>query len=325
MSEERFDSLEEKMIGIQEALARTSSCVDVNKSRINRLKGGDEHIIEQLRKELTEKNMIIQKMKVKSETLKQFRDSASEIEYLKGYLSDKIASINQMKEELHRMDRDRFTNNTREVVRLEAKISNYHQDIINISERLRQLISRKEKQIQNSLNTFLTENSNVRLISVKITKEVMKQTKLRYGGCGLEITTTVSDNLAVNDRIVEVNGESVLNIERSSWHDLRKRLTQPYMAVIMRVDTEQEPCSNEVGTYECDDKVEAEENAMQDNIALIQKKLEMKLKEGGNVKNELKKVKEERDKLQMENLRLNHRISYLEEMFVEIGAGKMKV
>ena len=325
MSEERFDSLEEKMIGIQEALARTSSCVDVNKSRINRLKGGDEHIIEQLRKELTEKNMIIKKMKDKGENLEQFKDSASEIEHLKGYLSDKIASINQMKEDLHRMDRDRFTNNTREVVRLEAKISNYHQDIINISERLRQLISRKEKQIQNSLNTFLTKNSNVRLISVKITKEVMKQTKLRYGGCGLEITATVSDNLAVNDRIVEVNGENILNIERSSWHEKRKRLTQPYMAVIMRVDTEQEPSSDEWSKYGRGDKVVAEENAMQDNIALIQKKLEMKLKEGGNVKNELKKVKEERDKLQMENLRLNHRISYLEEMFVEIGAGKMKV
>ena len=120
MSEERFDSLEEKMIGIQEALARTSSCVDMNKSRVDRLKGGDKHLIDQLRKELTEKNMIIKKMKDKGETLEQFNDSASEIDHLKGYLSEKLASINHMKEELHKMDRDRFTNNTREVVRLET-------------------------------------------------------------------------------------------------------------------------------------------------------------------------------------------------------------
>ena len=207
MSEERFDSLEEKMIGIQEALARTSSCVEMNKDRVDRMTGGDEYVVRQLRKELTEKNKIIQKLKDESE----LKHSQSEIDSLKGFLSDKIASINQMKKELHKMDRNSFTNNTKEVVRLEVQISNYHQDIINISERLRQLISRKEKQIQNSLNTFLTENSTVRLISVMITKEVMKQTKLRYGGCGLEITASASDTLAVNDRIVEVNGESVLD------------------------------------------------------------------------------------------------------------------
>ena len=320
MSEERFDSLEEKMIGIQEALARTSSCVEMNKTRVDRMTGGDENIVRKLRKELNEKNKIIQKLKDKSETLDEFNHSQSEIDSLKGFLSDKIASINQMKKELHKMDRNSFTNNTKEVVRLEVKISNYHQDIINISERLRQLISRKEKQIQNSLNTFLTENSTVRLISVMITKELLKQTKLRYGGCGLEITATVSDTLVVNDRIVEVNGESVLSIERSSWHEMRKRLTQPYMAVIMRVDTQQVPCSDK-----CNDKVVSEDNAMQDNIDLIQTKIEMKLKEGGNAKNELKRVREERDKLQMENMRLSHRILYLEEMFAEMGLGKMKV
>merc|ERR1712060_993703 len=51
VSEERFDSLEEKMIGIQEALARTSSCVEMNKDRVDRARGGDESLVRQLRKE----------------------------------------------------------------------------------------------------------------------------------------------------------------------------------------------------------------------------------------------------------------------------------
>ena len=34
--EERFDSLEAKMIGIEEALARTSSCAEINRVKPNR-------------------------------------------------------------------------------------------------------------------------------------------------------------------------------------------------------------------------------------------------------------------------------------------------
>ena len=41
--------------------------------------------------------------------------------------------------------------------------------------------------------------------------------------------------------------------------------------------------------------------------------------------NMLKSVEEERDKLQMENIRLNHRISYLEEMCSEMDSGMKQV
>ena len=66
-------------------------------------------------------------------------------------------------------------------------------------------------------------------------------------------------------------------------------------------------------------------NALQDNISLIQTRLEIKLREGRNMANMVTSVKEERDRLQMENTRLNHRIEYLEEMWAEVEGGKRQV
>ena len=153
----------------------------------------------------------------------------------------------------------------------------------------------------------------MRLVSVKITKDIMKQTKLKYEGCGLEISATASNTLAVGDRILEVNGEGVVDIDRNNWHKMRKRLTQPYQAVVMRVDTKHGRGS----------EVLSDDTALEDNIALIRTRLEMKLKEGGNVKNELKSVTEERDKLRMANTRLHHRVAYLEDRFGEMEINKV--
>ena len=153
------------------------------------------------------------------------------------------------------------------------------------------------------------------LIAEEITKDAMKQIKLKYGGCGLEISATASDTLNVGDRIIEVNGENVVNIDRNTWHDLRKRITQPYQVVVMRV--------GRVGGQ--DGGIIPDNNALQDNIALIQTRLEMKLKEGRNVTNVLKVVEKEKDKMHKENTRLNHRISYLEEMCSELEWGMKQV
>ena len=92
-----------------------------------------------------------------------------------------------MKEELHKKDLDSIAGNSREIRKLERKIGNYHKDIINISQKLRQLMMRKETKTQNSLNTFVGKHKKVIVISVEISIDIMKQTKLKYGGCGLEI------------------------------------------------------------------------------------------------------------------------------------------
>ena len=165
------------------------------------------------------------------------------------------------------------------------------------------------------MNSFLAKHKKVILIAEEITKDAMKQIKLKYGGCGLEISATASDTLNVGDRIIEVNGENVVNIDRNTWHELRKRITQPYQVVVMRV--------GRVGGQ--DGGIIPDNNALQDNIALIQTRLEMKLKEGRNVTNVLKVVEKEKDKMHKENTRLNHSISYLEEMRSELEWGMKQV
>ena len=80
-----------------------------------------------------------------------------------------------MKEELQRKDLNSFGGNARDITKLERKIGNYHQDIINISQKLRKLIGRKETQTQNSLNTFVAKHEKVIVISVEIYKDVIKQ------------------------------------------------------------------------------------------------------------------------------------------------------
>ena len=92
------------MIGIQEALSRRTPCTEVKRSKTQRLTASEANTIVQLRKELEEKNKMIKRLKEKSSFCQEFTNTDSEIKYLKNYLSDKISSINQMKDNLHRKD-----------------------------------------------------------------------------------------------------------------------------------------------------------------------------------------------------------------------------
>ena len=303
------------MKGIEEALGRTSLCATLNRVKPKRIPDVETNVIIQLRNELNEKDELIERLKEKHENCSESGDIVSEIAYLKSFLGDKVSGITQMKEELARKDLDSFGGNAREITKLERKIGNYHQDIINISQKLRQLIAKKETKTQNSLNTFVAKCKKVIVISVEISKDIMKQTKLKYGGCGLEISATASNTLSAGDRIIEVNAENVVNIDRNTWHEMRRRRTIPYHGVIMRVD--------KMGGQ--DGGIILDNNALQDNISLIQTRLEIKLREGRNIANMVTSVKEERDRLQMENTRLSHRIAYLEEIWTGMEGGMKQV
>ena len=66
-------------------------------------------------------------------------------------------------------------------------------------------------------------------------------------------------------------------------------------------------------------------NGLRDDIALIQSRLETKLKEGRNLSSELGTVSAEKQKLQSKNTRLNHRIEYLEDQVAELENGMKAV
>ena len=66
-------------------------------------------------------------------------------------------------------------------------------------------------------------------------------------------------------------------------------------------------------------------SGIKEDIAIIQSTLEQKLSEGRSVSTELDKAKKEKKNLQQENLRLNHRIAYLEDQTTELQDGLKQV
>ena len=66
-------------------------------------------------------------------------------------------------------------------------------------------------------------------------------------------------------------------------------------------------------------------SGIKEDIAIIQSTLEQKLSEGRNISTELDRAKKEKKNLQQENLRLNHRIAYLEDQTNELQDGLKQV
>ena len=66
-------------------------------------------------------------------------------------------------------------------------------------------------------------------------------------------------------------------------------------------------------------------SGIKEDIAIIQSTLEQKLSEGRNISTELDRAKKEKKSLQQENLRLNHRIAYLEDQTNELQDGLKQV
>merc|ERR1719189_767559 len=66
-------------------------------------------------------------------------------------------------------------------------------------------------------------------------------------------------------------------------------------------------------------------SGIKEDIAIIQSTLEQKLTEGRNVSTELDRAKKEKKSLQAENMRLTHRIAYLEDQTTELQEGLKQV
>ena len=66
-------------------------------------------------------------------------------------------------------------------------------------------------------------------------------------------------------------------------------------------------------------------SGIKEDIAIIQSTLEQKLTEGRTISGELDRAKKEKKTLAQENLRLNHRIAYLEDQTNELQEGLRQV
>jgi hypothetical protein len=129
-------------------------------------------------------------------------------------------------------------------------------------------------------------------------------------------------NLKEGDIVLELNGESCLGLGEEEWQERRRSATPapshhhhhqppPWRIVVGRRPPAAE---EEGGGGQGGGREEGGELAgLQQDIALIQSRLEEKLREGRDMGSILQMVQREKEGLERENTRLNHRIFYLEE------------
>ena len=92
----------EKMNKISETFSRNSFPVEINK--IPSLTSCEENTISMLKRELIEKSKYIKRLEERNGITQDVSNVDDKIKYLKNYLSDKICSINEMKEDLNQKD-----------------------------------------------------------------------------------------------------------------------------------------------------------------------------------------------------------------------------
>jgi hypothetical protein len=133
-------------------------------------------------------------------------------------------------------------------------------------------------------------------------------------------------NLKEGDIVLELNGESCLGLGEEEWQERRRSVTpappphhhqQPWRIVIGRRPPVEEEERTNGGREEG-----GELAGLQQDIALIQSRLEEKLREGRDMGSILQMVQREKEGLERENTRLNHRIFYLEE---QVGSNHIDI
>jgi len=186
---------------------------------------------------------------------------------------------------------------------------NMEQDIQALQVKLEQHKIRKRLMEGESIYSIAAKEDISYLVTAEIVENLSNLMTLREEGFGLYIAYN-DNNSKFNegDRVIEINGSPVLKIVSEEWDKMRQTSNNPSLVVALRTQTgiNQENHRNKDLT------------GLQDDIVLIQSRLEQKLKEGRNVSSELQLVEEERGNLRSENLRLNHRIFYLEEQVSDL-------
>jgi len=157
--------------------------------------------------------------------------------------------------------------------------------------------------------------------------------RVRYTGVGLEVGEGLETaHLLVGDRLLELAGHSVFRVEAQEWDKLSPSLSFPCKVVVLRGKESSKTWEPQASpsspgcppTFPAVSGV-SDVSGLRDDIALIQSRLESKLKEGRNLSSELGTVTAEKEKLHNENTRLNHRIEYLEEQVTELENGMKAV
>jgi len=168
-----------------------------------------------------------------------------------------------------------------------------------------------------SLYDLVSEADETLLLSSNVTYDNISKAKIGKNGLGLILTDDISFDLKTGDRFFTMNDVNIFNITQEEWSQFKVSTAFPVEAVVMR-SRSRVPSAG--GGYSSPDI-----SGIKEDIAIIQSTLEQKLNEGRSVSSELDKAKKEKKNLQQENLRLSHRIAYLEDQTTELQEGLKQV
>ena len=193
-----------------------------------------------------------------------------------------------------------------------TELEKYRLEIFNLKQKIKLLSLKIHKKGKGSLYKKVP-NDVTMLISKELDHDQIECLEITGEGLGLQICFGKSiGNLKSNDKVLEVNGIDVFHVTLERWMNIKRKLKYPVQAVFIR-------------TQVSPDDEKSRISDLNSNITDIQQRLEKKLKEGKVAQKELEIVNKERSSLEKENLRLMHRIAYLEDQTKELRVGMRKV
>jgi len=180
-----------------------------------------------------------------------------------------------------------------------------------------------KSQSLSSLYDFVTQAPDETILFCSnVTYDNINKTSLGRDGVGLFVTEDINFQLRAGDRFLSINEKNIFNVSSEEWTQLRVSVAFPVQAVVIRQQRTKTPGQAAPGSGQfCSPDI----SGIKEDIAIIQSTLEQKLTEGRNVSTELDRAKKEKKSLQAENMRLNHRIAYLEDQTTELQEGLKQV
>ena len=224
--------------------------------------------------------------------------------------------MNKKRDQLKRIQYDGKIDAMISLAEIEFSMEKDQVEMLSLSQRIKELKVeeckiKRDLPKQESLFSLIPENKKIVLVTRKLDrKQIMAGVRMRREGAGLELTSDYHDEAMTGGaRVIEVNGQSVLRIQEVTWRQMTGAMEYPVKIVLMTTDES----DNITG------------HKLTEDIAMIQTRLDQKLREGRHVSQELAAVQAEREALTRENTCLLARIQQLEDQTEALQTGMRHV
>ena len=223
--------------------------------------------------------------------------------------------MNKKRDQLKRIQYDGKIDAMISLAEIEFSVEKDKVEMLSLSQRIKDLKVEESKMKrdwpskQESLFSMIPENKKMVLFSRTLDrKQIVAGVRTRREGAGLELING-DEPVTGGVRILEVNGQNVLRIQEVRWREMSGALEYPAKIVLMTPDE-----SDTVSGHK-----------LTEDIAMIQTRLNQKLREGRHVSQELAAVQAEREALTRENTCLVARVQYLEDQAESLQSGMRHV